>query len=217
VRAVDGVSLSVAPGEFAALYGPSGSGKTTLLTLAAGIAAPDSGEVLFGGRDIASLGERESARYRRQEVGFVFQSFHLMGAASVLDNAAVKLLADGWSLSDARREAEPWIERVGLGHRVEHVPGQLSTGECQRVAIARALVNRPRMVLADEPTGNLDTERGREVLALLRELADEHGVPVLLVTHDPQAIDVVDTVHALRDGRLDAAAAAPLTRRVAEG
>jgi putative ABC transport system ATP-binding protein len=213
VRAVDGVSLAVEPGEFAALYGPSGSGKTTLLTLAAGIAVPDSGQVLFGGRDVASLGERESARYRRQEVGFVFQSFHLMGAASVLDNAAVKLLADGWSLSDARREAEPWIARVGLGHRVEHVPGQLSTGECQRVAIARALVNQPRLVLADEPTGNLDTKRGREVLELLRELADERRIPVLLVTHDPQAIDVVDTVHALRDGRLDVPdAAAPASR-----
>ncbi len=197
--------MTVEPGEFAALYGPSGSGKTTLLTLAAGIAQPDGGQVYFGGRDIASLGERESARYRRQEVGFIFQSFHLMAAASVLDNAALKLLADGWSLSDARREAEPWIERVGLGRRIDHVPGQLSTGECQRVAIARALVNQPRLVLADEPTGNLDTKRGRDVLELLRALATEQQIPVLLVTHDSQAIEIVDHLHVLRDGRLTAA------------
>jgi putative ABC transport system ATP-binding protein len=202
VRAVDGVSLSVEPGEFAALYGPSGSGKTTLLTIAAAIARPDRGSVWFGGRKVSSLSERHSAHYRRREVGFIFQSFQLMGAASVLDNAALKLLADGWSLSDARREAEPWVERVGLGERMHHVPSELSTGECQRVAIARALVNVPRLLLADEPTGNLDTQRGRDVLALLRELASERRIPVLLVTHDPQAMDFVDRVHILRDGRL---------------
>jgi putative ABC transport system ATP-binding protein len=202
VRAVDGVSLTVRPGEFVALYGPSGSGKTTLLMLAAALIEPDAGSVRFDGRDVADGSERERAVYRRRDVGFVFQSFHLMGAATALDNAAVKLLADGWSVTDAEREAHRWLERVGLSERVAHTPGRLSTGECQRVAIARALVNEPRLLLADEPTGNLDSRRGRDVLGLLRELSHERRIPVLLVTHDPQAIDFVDRVHTMRDGRL---------------
>jgi putative ABC transport system ATP-binding protein len=202
VRAVDGVSLRIAPGEFVAVYGPSGSGKTTLLMLAAALLKPDGGSVRFDGRDIHTLTQLEAAHYRRRDVGFVFQSFHLMGASTALDNAAVKLLADGWTMSDARDQARPWLERVGLGSRAHHTPGQLSTGECQRVAIARALVSEPRLVLADEPTGNLDTQRGGQVLGLLRKLAAEHGIPVLLVTHDPQAAELVDRVHTVRDGRL---------------
>jgi putative ABC transport system ATP-binding protein len=202
VRAVDGVSLTVEPGEFVAIYGPSGSGKTTLLLLAAALMEPDSGSVWFDGHDVTRLDPREAARFRRGEVGFVFQSFHLMPAATALDNAAVKLLASGLTMEAARHRARPWLERVGLGPRVDHTPRELSKGECQRVAIARALANEPRVLLADEPTGNLDTNRGREVLALLRELSDERGVPVLLVTHDPQAMRVVDRAFTLRDGIL---------------
>jgi len=202
VRAVDGVSLAVEPGEFVAIYGPSGSGKTTLLLLAAALMAPDSGSVWFGGRDVTDLAPREAARFRRHEVGFVFQSFHLMPAASALDNAAVKLLASGLTLQAAHHRARPWLERVGLGARVEHTPRELSKGECQRVAIARALAGEPQVLLADEPTGNLDSKRSREVLGLLRELSDERGIPVLLVTHDPQAVRVVDRACTLRDGVL---------------
>ncbi len=204
VRAVDGVSLAVAAGEFVALYGPSGSGKTTLLKLAAAILRPDSGVVRFEGTDLTRLGQAESARYRRRDIGFVFQSFHLMGSSSAVDNAAVKLIADGSSMAAARRAAKPWLERVGLAERATQLPGKLSTGECQRVAIARALVNRPRLLLADEPTGNLDSRRGRDVLALLRELARTDGVAVLLATHDAQAMDYVDRACTLMDGQLSA-------------
>jgi putative ABC transport system ATP-binding protein len=202
VRAVDGVSLTVSAGEFVALYGPSGSGKTTLLLLAAGLMTPDAGQVCFGERDISRLSARESALYRRRDVGFVFQSFHLIAGAPAVDNAALKLLADGVSLGQARREARPWLARVGLAEREEHPPNQLSMGERQRVAIARALVNEPGLLLTDEPTGNLDSQRSREILRLLRDVCHERGIPGMLVTHDPQAIEFVDRVHTLRDGRL---------------
>jgi putative ABC transport system ATP-binding protein len=202
VRAVDGVSLTIGSGEFVALYGPSGSGKTTLLLLTAGLLAPDAGSIQFDGQDIAGRTPQESARYRRREVGFVFQSFHLMPGASALENAALKLLADGYTLEEACELARPWLERVGLGERVTHTPDQLSMGERQRVAIARSLVNEPRLLLTDEPTGNLDSKRSREVLGLLRDVSHEHELPALLVTHDPQATAFVDRVHTLRDGQL---------------
>ncbi len=202
VRAVDGVSLTVAPGELVALYGPSGSGKTTLLLLTAGLLDPDRGSVWFGEREVTSLPAAEAARFRRREVGFVFQSFHLIAGASALDNAALKLLGDGWTLRDARRVTRPWLERVGLRERAEHTPDKLSMGERQRVAIARALAGEPRLLLTDEPTGNLDSKRSREVLGLLRDLCRERSIPGLLVTHDPQARAFVDRVHTLRDGHL---------------
>ena len=202
VRAVDGVSLTVSSGEFVALYGPSGSGKTTLLLMAGGLMLPDRGTVTLDERDISRLDEEESAIYRRREVGFVFQSFHLIAGASVMDNAALKLLADGFSMYEARKEVEPWLVRLGLKERAEHTPAQLSMGERQRVAIARALVNEPRLLLTDEPTGNLDSLRSREVLGLLRDICHERGIPGVLVTHDPQATSFVDRVHTLRDGQL---------------
>jgi putative ABC transport system ATP-binding protein len=202
VRAVDGVSLRIAAGEFVALYGPSGSGKTTLLLMAAGLLAPDAGHIFFDGRDISAQTLAEGALYRRREVGFVFQSFHLMPGASAVENAGLKLLADGFTLEEACRAAYPWLERVGLGERATHTPEQLSMGERQRVAIARALVNEPRLLLTDEPTGNLDSKRSRQILGLLRELCHERQMPALLVTHDPQAAVFVDRVHTLRDGKL---------------
>jgi putative ABC transport system ATP-binding protein len=202
VRAVDGVSLGIPPGELVALYGPSGSGKTTLLLLAAGLMAPDRGEVLFGERDIGRLSQRESARYRLRDVGFIFQSFHLMPGASALENALIKLPVEGASVREARALTEPWLERVGLAERMHHRPAQLSMGERQRVAIARALVNEPRLLLADEPTGNLDSKRTREILALLRDVCREREIPGLLVTHDAEAIAFVDRTLTLRDGRL---------------
>jgi putative ABC transport system ATP-binding protein len=202
VRAVDGVTLEIPPGELVALYGPSGSGKTTLLLLAAGLMAPDSGQVLFGERDIGALSQRESARYRLRDVGFVFQSFHLMPGASALENALIKLPVEGSTVREARERTQPWLERVGLGERMHHRPSQLSMGERQRVAIARALVNEPRLLLADEPTGNLDSKRTREILALLGDVCREREIPGLLVTHDAEAIPFVDRTLTLRDGRL---------------
>ncbi|HEY6780600.1 MAG TPA: ABC transporter ATP-binding protein [Thermoleophilaceae bacterium] len=202
VRAVDGVSLTIGPGELVALYGPSGSGKTTLLLLAAGVLNPDSGDVSFDGRDLASLDEAATSEYQRRDVGFGHQSFHLLAGVPALENAAVKLLADRVPLDRARRTTIPWLERVGLASRLSHVPAQLSGGERQRVAIARALVNEPRLILADEPTGNLDSRRGAEILALLAELCHTRKAAVLLVTHDPQAAAIADRVHTLRDGTL---------------
>ena len=202
IRAVDGVSLSIAAGELVALYGPSGSGKSTLLMLVAALLRPDSGEVLLGGREISALSEEQAARYRLRELGLVSQHAELLAGARVIENAALKL----W-LSDRRGAEErvrPLLERLGLGERLHHRCEQLSMGERQRLMIALALSTEPSLVLADEPTGSLDTQRGREVLGLLRELCRERKVAVLLVTHDPQAAAFADRVLALRDGRLQA-------------
>lgn len=202
VRAVDGVSLSVGPGEMVALYGPSGSGKSTLLMLAAALLAPDAGVIRFAGQDLASLSMSAATDYQRCKLGFIYQSFHLMPGVPAIENAAIKLLADGASLKQARRTAVPWLERVGLASRLDHTPERLSVGERQRVAIARALINEPRLILADEPTGSLDTRRGGEILALLADICREQQAAVLLVTHDPQAAAIAGRVCVLRDGKL---------------
>jgi putative ABC transport system ATP-binding protein len=201
VRAVDGVSLHLAPGELVALYGPSGSGKTTLLMLIAGLLRPDSGAVIVDGREISALSDDDRARYRLRDLGYVDQAFDLLPGATVAQNAAFKL----WMTKDARRAeriVEPLLVRLGLGERLGHRPDELSMGERQRVMIARALSTGPKLVLADEPTGSLDTQHGREVLVLLSEICRERDAAVLLVTHDPQATIFADRVHTLRDGRL---------------
>ncbi len=214
VRAVDGVSLSLDPGEFVALYGPSGSGKTTLLLLAAGLIEPDRGRVLFDGADIATFSAKQAADYLRRHVGIVFQSFHLMGGASALTNAAIKLFTDGrTSPRKARQIARPWLDRVGLADRHDSRPRHLSMGERQRVAIARALVNDPRLLLTDEPTGNLDSKRSREILQLLSEICHEREIPGLIVTHDPQAAEYADRVYTLQDGKLQDGVSAELALR----
>jgi putative ABC transport system ATP-binding protein len=201
VRAVDGVSLSVAAGELVALYGPSGSGKTTLLMLIAALIEPDRGAVLVDGRDISTLTDAERSRYRLRELGYVDQASDLLPGANVVQNAAMKL----WLLEHARHaehRVEPLLVRLGLGERFAHRADQLSMGERQRVMIARALSTEPKLVLADEPTGNLDTQRSREVLELLAEVCRERGAAVLLATHDPLATMFADRVHALLDGRI---------------
>jgi putative ABC transport system ATP-binding protein len=201
VRAVDGVSLEVAAGEMVALYGPSGSGKTTLLLMIATLLAPTSGSVVIGGREIASLSEREASSFRLSELGFIRQNFDLMPGVSAIDNAVLKLLKTlRWR--DAHREIAPLLLRLGLGERLRHRAEMLSMGERQRVMIARALSTGPRLLLADEPTGSLDTQRGREVLELLRELCREREVAIVLVSHDPMAAHYADRAFALRDGRL---------------
>jgi putative ABC transport system ATP-binding protein len=202
VRAVDGVSLSVAPGELVALYGPSGSGKTTLLMLIAALLRPDAGSVLLDGCEISKLDEREAARYRLHTLGFVRQPVNLIPGANALDNAALKLLGTDIGSREARRRVTPLLERLGLAQRTMYRAEQLSMGERQRVMIARALSTDPKLVLADEPTGSLDTHRGHQVLGLLAEICRERDVAAVLVTHDPQAASFADRVHALRDGRL---------------
>jgi putative ABC transport system ATP-binding protein len=201
VRAVDGVSFEVGAGEMVALYGPSGSGKTTLLLIVAALLAPTSGAVRIGRRDISSLSEREASHFRLSELGFIRQSFDLLAGVSTIDNAILKLLAS-MRRREARRQITPLLERLGLGERLQHRSETLSMGERQRVMIARALSTEPSLLLADEPTGSLDSQRGREVLELLRELCREREVATVIVSHDPQAALYADRVLALRDGRL---------------
>jgi putative ABC transport system ATP-binding protein len=201
VRAIDGVSLSIAPGELVALYGPSGSGKTTLLTLIAALAPPDAGRVIVNGVELGSLSDDEQSRYRLRDLGFVDQTFDLLPGGNVVQNAAMKL----WLLEHSRKAEQrirPLLVRLGLGDRLSHRPDQLSMGERQRVMIARALSTGPKLLLADEPTGNLDTHRSREVLSLLASVCQENGTAALLATHDPQATIFAHRVHTLRDGQL---------------
>jgi len=201
VRAVDGVSLSVAPGEIVALYGPSGSGKTTLLLMIATLLEPTSGNISIAGRDVSSLTEREASQFRLSELGFIRQNFDLLPGVSAIDNAVLKLLKTvRWR--DAHRQITPLLERLGLGERLAHRAETLSMGERQRVMIARALSTEPSLLLADEPTGSLDSQRSREVLELLRELCRERQVAIVLVSHDPLAAGYADRVFALRDGHL---------------
>jgi putative ABC transport system ATP-binding protein len=200
IRAVDGVSMSVAPGEFVAIYGPSGSGKTTLLELVAGLRRPDRGSVQVEGRNVSAMSRRESDEYRLRCLGIIGQPHNLIPGARAIHNASLKLL-----LTDGRRAKPgiaPLMQRLGLSGRLAHRTEQLSMGERQRVLIARALATDPKLVLADEPTGSLDTRRTREILALLRELCAEREMAVVLATHDPQAAGFADQVYELRDGRL---------------
>jgi putative ABC transport system ATP-binding protein len=213
IRAVDGVSLQIAAGEFVALYGPSGSGKTTLLELIAGLRTPDSGEVQIDGRDIFALSPRQLDDYRLRELGIVGQPQNLIPGARAIENASLKLWLS--NARKAREQVEPLLERLGLGERLSHRTEQLSMGERQRVLIAQALATGPKLVLADEPTGNLDSQRTVEVLALLRELCEERVVAIVLATHDPQAATFADRVYELRDGRLGEYEPAPAILRPA--
>lgn len=201
IRAVDDVSLHVQSGEIVALYGPSGSGKTTLLLMIAALLEPTRGTVKIDRRDVSSLTEREASRFRLSELGFIRQNFDLLPGVTAVDNAALKLLKSmRWR--DAHRQITPLMERLGLGERLGHRAETLSMGEKQRVMIARALSTEPSLLLADEPTGSLDTQRSREVLELLRELCRERGVAIVLVSHDPLAAAYADRAFALRDGKL---------------
>ena len=200
VVALDGVDLAVGEAESVALVGRSGSGKSTLLHLAGGLDRPDGGTVRIDGRDLAGLSVGRRAAMRRREIGFIFQFFHLVAGLTVAENVELPLLLDGRKDRDGR--VRSLLERVGLGHRARNLPGQLSGGEMQRTAIARALVAAPRLVLADEPTGNLDSASGELILDLLTEVVADAGAALVLVTHDPTAAARTSrTLHVL-DGRL---------------
>ena len=220
VVALAGVDLAVARGELLLIMGPSGSGKSTLLHLLGGLERPTRGRVVFrakadgaaassDGDDLARLDDEALARLRRTAIGFVFQEFHLLPTLSAEENAMLPLLLDGGATAAARGRARAMLERVGLAARRDHLPDQLSGGERQRVAIARALVADPPLLLCDEPTGSLDSARGREIFALLRELADREGRVVVVVTHDPAALPFATRVVNLRDGRLEQEPARP--------
>ena len=202
VRAIAGVTLEIEPGELVALHGPSGSGKTTLLLLIAALLRPDSGTISFEGRRLDELSEGQACEYLHRDVGFVHQGPQLMPRVSALENTSMKLLLGGMGMREAQAQALPWLERVGLADSLERTPERLSAGERQRVAIARALAGTPKLILADEPTGNLDSARSVEIVELLAEVAHERGAAVLLVTHDVEAADVADRRFTLRDGKL---------------
>lgn len=200
VAALDGVDLEVDSGELVALFGPSGSGKSTLIHLGAGLDDPDEGRISFDGRDLARCSARERARLRRQRIGLVFQFFHLLPALTVTENVELPLLLDGRSSNGSTAAL---LERIGLADRAGHFPAELSGGQLQRAAIARALVTEPDLILADEPTGNLDSATGRAVLDTLEAAVRDSGAGMLLVTHDAAVASRADRVVRLRDGRFE--------------
>jgi len=201
VHALDGVDLSVRRGDYSAILGPSGSGKSTLMHIIGFMDQPTSGEIFLDENPVSGLGKNEQARLRATEIGFVFQSFNLLSRLSVLDNVLLPVNYARRSPAEYRERALATLERVGLGHRSSHRPAQLSGGERQRVAIARALVNAPKIVLADEPTGNLDSHNAANILRLFDELAKE-GNTILLVTHDESIADHTRKIIRVKDGKI---------------
>jgi putative ABC transport system ATP-binding protein len=202
VEALRGVSLAVRRGDFLAIIGPSGSGKSTLMHLLGGLDRPTSGTVRVGGTDVAGMGRDDLARIRNRTVGFVFQAFQLLARTTAVDNVALPLVYRGVRRGERRERAAAALASVGMGHRLRHTPNQLSGGEQQRVAIARALVGEPQVILADEPTGNLDSQRGAEVIELLARLRSERGLAVVVVTHDSDIAGRASRQVYMRDGTI---------------
>jgi len=202
VRAVNGISMSIGAGEFVAIMGPSGCGKSTLLHLAGALEDPSAGRVLVAGNDLATLGARERGELRRRDVGYVFQRLNLIPALTAVENVMLPLELDGVATSTARRVAIDALGRVGLDHHLDRYPDDFSGGQQQRIAIARALVGERRLLLADEPTGALDTASSDQVVELLRAVCDDHGTSVVMVTHEPRFASWADRVVFLRDGRI---------------
>ncbi len=203
VHALRGVTFAVAPGEFVALMGPSGCGKSTLLHLCGAMDRASAGRLVMDGRDLAALDDEALTRVRRERVGFVFQFFNLLPTLTLADNIALPALLAGTPPHEAGARARGLADRVGIAHRLTHYPAQVSGGEMQRAAIARALAHQPALLIADEPTGNLDSANGAAVLALLTELNRETGVTVLLATHAPDVAAAAHRILRLRDGRLE--------------
>jgi putative ABC transport system ATP-binding protein len=202
VVALDHVSLSVAAGELVAVMGPSGCGKSTLLHLMGGLDRPTEGSVMIDGKSLSSLSDNELAQLRRRKIGFIFQFFNLIPILDAVDNAALPLRLDGKNSAEAKQKATEWLQKVGLGSRLNNRPDELSAGQQQRVAIARALLTDPMLVLADEPTGNLDSRAADEIAALLRQVAKEWSHAVLMVTHDPRIAAHADRIVFLKDGTI---------------
>jgi putative ABC transport system ATP-binding protein len=202
LEVLKGVSFEVDKGEFACLVGKSGCGKTTLLSLLAGLEKPTEGKVSLGGKEITDSSEDELALYRRENVGFIFQSFNLIPTLSAWENVALPLFPMKISQEQQRQRAMEMLGKMELDHRTEHLPSALSGGEKQRVAIARALVNRPKIIFADEPTGNLDSATGEAIMSILHRLNDEDGVAILMVTHEADLAKTADRLIRMKDGEI---------------
>lgn len=203
VRALRDVSLDICRGEYVSIMGPSGSGKSTLFNMIGALDKPTSGSVRVADLDLTQLDRRQLAYFRGNHIGYIFQSFNLIASYDAVDNVAMPLRFSGMAERDARRGASEMLERVGLGHRTSHRPDELSGGQQQRVAIARALVNEPTIILADEPTGNLDLHTGEEIIALLHELSQNRGLTVITATHDHKMLSVSDRIVWIKDGQVD--------------
>ncbi len=203
VWALKGISLEISDGEFLSIMGPSGSGKSTLFNQVGALDVPTGGKVFFMGQSIFDLTESQQSWFRCNKIGYIFQTFNLIGVMSALQNVSLPQVFLGKSPEQAEKRATEILERVGLGHRLNHKPFELSGGQQQRVAVARALANKPDVILADEPTGNLDTKTGTEIVELLKELNREEGVTVVCSTHDPKMIRSSARVCWIRDGRLE--------------
>jgi len=203
VNAVRGVSLKIESGEYVSIMGPSGSGKSTLMHLLGALDTPSTGTAKFAGRDLAAMSDRERSLLRRTRIGFVFQAFNLLPTLTAAENVALPLLLNGTNRREAMTRANTNLEKVGLAHRGEHFPEELSGGEMQRVAVARALISDPEAVLCDEPTGNLDTASSREILKLLAGLPEKGKRCVVMVTHDPSAAQYGTRIVKIRDGLLE--------------
>jgi len=202
IPALRGISFDVAKGEFLVVMGPSGSGKTTLLNLLGAIDKPVSGRIFIDGRDITTLGEGELTKLRRHKIGFIFQFYNLIPSLTAVENVELPMLTAGVSRKDASKRAFQLLETVGLAERVGHLPDELSGGEQQRVAIARALANKPSVILADEPTGDLDTKTGVEVVQILHDASKTANATVIVVTHDPMISEKADRILNMRDGQI---------------
>ncbi len=202
VRALDNINLTIPDGRFIAVMGTSGSGKSTLLHLMAGLTTPDSGAVTLFGETISRMSDRALTLFRRRHIGLVFQAFNLLPSLTALENVGLPLLIDRKPQAEVSRRATELLKLVNLGERLNHRPDELSGGQQQRVAIARALINDARLILADEPTGNLDSKTGETILLLLRQLVKEHGRTLVMVTHDPKAAAYADHAITLSDGRI---------------
>ncbi len=202
VTAVDGVTLQIPPGQFIALVGRSGSGKTTLLNLMAGLDKPTSGKILFEGEDLTEMGEKELTEIRRHKVGFVFQAFGLLPLLSAFENVELPLRISGYGVREREERTREALGIVGLVPRANHRPYELSGGEQQRVAIARAIVTRPPLILADEPTGELDSTNAQSIFGLFREMVETHGITVVAATHDSTLLAMADQVNEMRDGSI---------------
>jgi putative ABC transport system ATP-binding protein len=203
VYALNGVDLDIYRGEYLSIMGPSGSGKSTLFNMVGGLDQPSEGSVLLDGNDLTKLRERKLAWLRCNKIGYIFQTFNLMPTLTATENVAIPLIFAGMPLEEANRRAAKTLDRVGLGHRLDHRPDELSGGQRQRVAVARALANEPTVILADEPTGNLDLKTGSEILALLQELQAESGATVICATHDHKMLAASDRVVWILDGKID--------------